>query len=89
MAIDPLHEDLITLDEARDVFPRSPSGKRPHVSRLYRYTVEGCRGVVLDWIQCGARRCTSKQAIARFFAALTAAVADRRTTANEKAVMTT
>ena len=71
MAIDPLQEDVKTLDEARAYFPRNRRGKEPHLSRMYRYTNEGRRGVVLESIQCGATRCTSREAIGRFFARLT------------------
>ena len=67
-----LEEDILPLAEATKIIPR-PNGRRPHVSCLYRWTVQGCRGVVLESIQCGATRCTSRQAIARFFEQLTEA----------------
>lgn len=47
--------------------------KRIHVATWYRWSTRGCRGVVLETLQCGATRCTSLEAISRFFAALTAA----------------
>lgn len=70
MTID-LSESILTLKEACKFFPRSRRGKKAHLSRLYRYSTTGCRGVVLETIQCGATRCTSVQAIDRFFRALT------------------
>ena len=67
-----LDEDIVPLTEAAQFIPRR-NGRKPHVSCLYRWTVQGCRGVVLESIQCGATRCTSRQAIVRFFERLTAA----------------
>lgn len=79
--IDPLTEDIVTLTEAaRSECPHRRGGKPTHVSCLYRWTVSGCRGVTLESIQIGATRCTSRQALARFFEALTyAGSADRPT----------
>lgn len=73
MAIDVLNERLLTLSAACRVFPRRKRGKRLHVATLYRYTTRGCRGVVLESVQCGASRCTSREAIARFIAQLSGA----------------
>ena len=72
MAIDPTSETLISLPEAASLLPRRRRGKRPHVSCLYRWTVSGCKGVVLESIQIGGTRCTSREALQRFFEALTA-----------------
>ncbi len=41
-----------------------------HVATLYRWTVSGIRGVILESIQIGGTRCTSHEAIQRFAAAL-------------------
>lgn len=70
--IDPNTETLLSLSEATRDLPARRRGKRPHVSCLYRWTTAGCRGVILESIQVGATRCTSKQALARFFRRLTA-----------------
>jgi hypothetical protein len=43
---------------------------RTNISTLYRWSTIGCRGVVLETIQIGATRCTSREALERFFAAL-------------------
>jgi hypothetical protein len=72
MAIDVSLEDLVSLNEAARSLPARRAGKRPHVSCIYRWTVAGCRGVVLESVQIGATRCTSREALTRFFAALTA-----------------
>jgi hypothetical protein len=42
-----------------------------HKSTLRRWTVSGCRGVVLEHIQVGSRRASSKEALQRFFDRLT------------------
>ncbi len=71
MPIDPNTETLISLTEAAKNLPTRRAGKRPHVSCLYRWSTAGCRGVVLETIQVGGTRCTSKESLARFFRRLT------------------
>jgi len=73
MAIDPNSEHLISLTDAARLLPARRKGKKPHVSCVYRWTVTGCRGVVLESIQVGGTRCTSREALGRFFEALTLA----------------
>ncbi len=67
--IDPLTEDLILPREATRLFPPSPKGKRLHVSAVYRYMSVGVRGIILESIGT-PRKCTSRQAVARFLARL-------------------
>ena len=69
--IDPSTETLISLIDAARSLPARRRGKRPHVSCAYRWTKTGCRGVILESIQVGGTRCTSKEALARFMEALT------------------
>ena len=69
--IDPNTECLLSLTEAAGTLPVRRGGKRPHVSCLYRWSTSGCRGVVLETIQIGGTRCTSKEALVRFFRRLT------------------
>ncbi len=69
--IDPNTETLISLTDAARSCPARRGGKRPHVSCIYRWTTTGCKGVILESIQVGGTRCTSKEALARFFEALT------------------
>ncbi len=69
--IDPNTETVQSLTEAAKSLPARRRGKRPHVSCLYRWTTSGCKGVVLDSIQIGGMRCTSREALARFFKRLT------------------
>jgi len=81
MAIDPLQETLISLKDAAKLFPKNARGKHPHISCIYRYTTTGCRGVVLESVQAGSVRCTSREAVARFFKRLTERVATNDTSA--------
>ena len=69
--IDANTETLISLSQAAKLLPSRRAGKRPHVSCLYRWTTAGCKGVILESIQVGGTRCTSREALARFFDALT------------------
>jgi len=71
MPIDPISEQLISLNDAAKLFPKNTRGKHPHISCLYRHTKSGCRGVVLESIQAGSVRSTSREAVARFFERLT------------------
>jgi hypothetical protein len=70
--IDVSSEHVISLADAARLLPARRAGKRPHVSCIYRWTTTGCRGVVLEKVQIGATRCTSREALERFFSALTA-----------------
>ena len=69
--IDPNTETLVSLAEAAKSLPRRRAGKKVHVSCCYRWTTSGCKGVVLESIQIGGTRCTSREAISRFFRRLT------------------
>jgi hypothetical protein len=72
MPIDPNTETLVSLAEAARHLPRRRRGKRPHLSCLYRWSVTGCKGIALETIQVGGTRCTSREALQRFFERLTA-----------------
>lgn len=65
-------EDLLTLREATALVPRRRGGKRCSLQCLYRWTTAGCRGVVLQYRQAGATRCTTRRWVDEFFDALTA-----------------
>lgn len=70
MPIDPLNEQLITLTEATKLCPRRRMGKKPHTSTLYRWATKGKNGIVLETLHSPSGRFTSKEALRRFFAAL-------------------
>src|SRR6476646_9130776 len=72
--IDSTREQLLTLAEAAGQLPRRRKGRKTHVLTLYRWATVGCRGVVLESLQCGACRTTSREALQRFFERLTAPV---------------
>ena len=65
-----LDETIICFDNAAQELPRRRRGRRIHLSTLYRWSDGGCRGVVLETIQVGGSRCTSREALQRFFEAL-------------------
>lgn len=69
-------ETLLTLSEAADSLPRRRAGRKCNKSTIYRWTSRGCRGVVLESVQIGATRCTSVEALRRFYARLTTAGRD-------------
>jgi hypothetical protein len=75
--IDHQNESVFPMSEAPTKLPRRRGGKKVNVATLYRWSTRGIRGVVLETIQIGGTRCTSAQALQRFFERLTAA--DRRT----------
>jgi hypothetical protein len=74
MAI-PQDEQLLTLAEAAATLPRRRAGRPTHASTLFRWSRAGLRGVRLEIVQVGATKCTSREALARFFAKLTRAAA--------------
>jgi hypothetical protein len=69
--IDTTAEVPIPLAQAAAELPRRRHGQKAHTSTLYRWSTTGCRGVVLETIQVGATRCTSMQALQRFYEQLT------------------
>jgi hypothetical protein len=68
--IDLQNETVITLTEAPKTLP-----SRPSLATLFRWGSRGCRGVVLETVLLGGRRATSREALDRFFMAVTAAPA--------------
>lgn len=76
MAIDVFNEEVMTLTEAARKLPKRRSGRKPHVSTLFRWAVGGLRSrdgmqVRLETIQIGGTKCTSLEALQRFFERLT------------------
>jgi hypothetical protein len=70
MAINLTVEHVMTLRDAARLLPARRRGKKPHVSCLHRWATAGLRGVVLESVSIGATRCTSVEAMQRFFARL-------------------
>jgi hypothetical protein len=77
LMIDSTCESLLTLAQAADELPRRRRGKKTHLSTLYRWATAGCRGIRLETIQIGATRCTSREALQRYFEALSEPVLSR------------
>jgi hypothetical protein len=70
--IDMRNEEILTFQEAVERLPRRRQGKRSAPSTIYRWSSGGLRGVVLESICIGGTRCTSVEALERFFDRLTA-----------------
>jgi hypothetical protein len=68
--IDSTHETLLTLKQAARTVP-GRSGRHPHVATIYRWATRGVRGVILETLQVGGTKCTSREALQRFFEAIT------------------
>ncbi len=65
--IDTQAESVVTLSEAARSLPARKASRPTRTQTLYRWSTEGCRGVILETIQIGATRCTSREALQRFF----------------------
>jgi hypothetical protein len=75
--IDHHSEHVISFAQAADESPRRRRGRKIHVSCFYRWSTVGCRGIVLETLQVGGTRCTSREALQRFFERLSAPVQAR------------
>lgn len=64
--IDLATERLIALREVPKHLPPRPTGRRIHISAVYRWIQRGVRGVRLDSIQVGGTTYTSVEALQRF-----------------------
>jgi hypothetical protein len=62
-------EQVVSLSEATKIVPPR-NGKRVAFTTLLRWTQRGIRGVKLESLRVGGTLCTSKEALQRFFAAL-------------------
>ena len=58
---------LLTLREAARLLPRRRRGRPMHVATLHRWATHGLRGVRLETVQVGGARCTTREALQRFF----------------------
>jgi hypothetical protein len=62
-----IDETVLPLADAAKGLPRRRGGRQVHPSTLHRWATAGCRGVRLETIQIGGTRCTSREALQRFF----------------------
>lgn len=60
-------ESLLTFAEATKTLPAKRAGRPIHTATLYRWSATGLRGIRLETIQVGGTRCTSVEALQRFF----------------------
>ena len=72
--IDVSSESLVPIRDVPRLLPARPSGKRVHVSAVYRWVARGVRGVTLESIKIGGTSYTSMEALARFAEHLTGQV---------------
>lgn len=70
--IDLKHEQLIEIRSVPRHLPKRPSGKRIHISAVYRWISRGVRGITLESIVIGGTRYTSIEALERFSEQLSA-----------------
>jgi hypothetical protein len=63
--IDIEKEELLSLSKAAEEL--KVSRRAIATSTLYRWTSSGCRGILLEFVQIGGVRCTTKAALTRFF----------------------
>ena len=73
MSIEMSVERLLTLLEATKILPG-----RPGLSTIHRWRLRGVRGIKLETLLVGGRRFTSREALERFSAAITAAAEGQR-----------
>lgn len=64
--IDITNENLIRICDVPRRLPARPSGRRIHVSTVYRWIMRGVRGVCLEVIRVGGTTYTSAEALQRF-----------------------
>ena len=73
LCIDVARESVLSFGEAARYVGKLKGTKAIAFQTLFRWATKGCRGVVLGTICVGGARCTSKEALQRFFAAVTCA----------------
>lgn len=71
--IDIEKEMPITFCEASKLYPNRRGGYGVDVSTVWRHATRGVGKIRLETIKCAGSRRTSKEAVMRFFAAVTAA----------------
>ena len=65
--IDHRLETVFALSAAPRRAPRLRGGRPINTATFYRWASRGCRGVRLETIQIGGTKCTSQEALQRFF----------------------
>ncbi len=65
-------EKLLVPAEIASLVPRRRGGKKCNIATIYRWMQLGIRGVKLEYLCVGSVRCTSVEALQRFFDGCTA-----------------
>lgn len=73
LGIDAARESVLSFVEAARYVGKLKGGKALSFQSLFRWATKGCRGVVLESLCIGGTRCTSKEALQRFFDGVTRA----------------
>ena len=68
--IDFTNETLISLAEVPKLLPKNRNGKPISRATIWRWTLRGVKGVVLETFDCGGFKATSREAVTRFLVAL-------------------
>ena len=84
-AIDITKEELILFSELPRHLPPQPSGKKIHLSACYRWKNQGLVGIRLPTVFVAGNRYTSREALNRFWADVTAAKDGRMGEATKRA----
>lgn len=71
--IDVARESVLSFGETARYVGKLKGGRPIALQTLWRWATRGCSGVVLETIFVGGVRCTSKEALQRFFDAVTRA----------------
>lgn len=69
--IDHAKEHMLTMAEAAKSLPKRPNKKKVPPNTIVRWSQQGLSGVFLETIRIGGTRMTSREALQRFFEALT------------------
>lgn len=62
-----MSEEILTFQQAAERIPRRRAGRPAAPSTLHRWATAGMKGIQLETIQVGGTRCTSMEALERFF----------------------
>lgn len=71
--IDAARESVLSFGEAARYVGKLKGAKALSFQTMFRWATKGCFGVVLESICIGGTRCTSKEALQRFFDGVTRA----------------
>ena len=74
--IDSTTEHLVPIRDVPKCLPPRPTGKRIHVSAVYRWLQRGVHGIRLESIKIGGTTYTSREALQRFADKLTQPASD-------------